>query len=137
MAYITFHKPDGTSYSPQAENFPPMSVGSGGLDYEKIFAFAKRKLNGSMLLRGYKGSVMKITGKWSLLRRTDFDKICKFFSDYTEFYIRVHNPRSGEKEAIKMYSGNIHAEPLFVDKATGLPRYYQNCTVNFITVGLV
>lgn len=119
-------------------DIPSMSIGSGALDYEKIFGFAKRKLDGNMLLRSYKGAVMRVSGKWNLLTRSQYNTLCKFIHDNTEFYIVMYNPRtaSDNPEQIRMYSGNMHAEPLFVD-SEGLPRYYKNCTVNFISVGLV
>lgn len=134
--YITIQ-----SYPDSSPALPEMSVGSGAVDLEKIFAFAKRTVAGNMLLRGYKGSVIKFEGKWSVLTRKQFNGLCNFLTNNASFNISVYDPRILEsttpaKRTIEVYPGNIHAEPLFVDKATGVPHYYQNVTVNFISVGV-
>lgn len=125
-----------TTYTNALPTLPEMSVGAGVVDIEKIFAFAKRTVSGKMLLRGYKGSVLKFSGKWSILSYSQFTALCNYLTSHDTFLIRVCNPmKTGvEKQVISAYPGNIHAEPLFVNKATGFPTYYQNCTVNFISV---
>lgn len=73
--------------------------------------------------------------EWVGLTATEWSNILKILD--ANFICNVTYPDMVTNTWItrRMYCGDRTAEPLFIDKTTGLPTKYKSCKVNFIDTG--
>lgn len=74
--------------------------------------------------------------QWFYLDAVTWSNILK---EFKAFFVTVEFPDMVENRwiTLRMYPGNRTAEPLELDKNTGLPKSYKNCKVNIIDCGVI
>lgn len=135
---VLLTKAQGESTSPSLgafdyESFPSVAFGSGTIQKEDLYRYAKRNASGEMRRIGYVGYTLRIECKWSLLTLAQYEDLVDLITD-EYFYVRFRWQGQIRKE--KFYAGNISATPFRLSTTTGgySPVYYRD--VSFPAISL-
>lgn len=115
------------------DSFPSVAFGSGNVQKEDIYRYAKRNASGEMRRIGYVGYTLRIECKWGLLTLAQYEDLVKLItSEY--FYVKFR--WQGQIRTEKFYAGNISATPFRLSQTTGgySPVYYKD--VSFPAISL-
>ena len=114
-------------------SFPSIAYGSGSVQKEDIYRYAKRNASGEMRRIGYVGYTLRIECKWGLLTLKQYEDLVKLITDE---YFWVKFRWQGETRVEKFYAGNISATPFRLSQTTGgySPVYYRD--VSFPAISL-
>lgn len=93
-----------------------------------------RNANGVVVGQRIGRDIYKIDAlEWPWLTAEQWENILKWMKDFY-FNVTFVDPVNNGFRTIKMYCGDRHAEPYYVDRY-GKPTHYQNCKVNLIDTG--
>ena len=89
------------------------------------------------VMRGEKigRDLTKIEMTWNVLTPSDWQEILNAVSPFT-FNVQYFDMRLNNWVSKLFYCGDRSAMPVMINESTGRPKYYRNCTVNIIDVGL-
>ena len=127
----------GSASPPTSEfdynSFPSVAFGSGSIQKEDIYRYAKRNASGEMRRIGYVGYTLRIECKWGLLTLAQYEDLVKLI---TEEYFYVRFRWQGQMRTEKFYAGNISGTPFRLSAMTGgySPVYYRD--VSFPAISL-
>lgn len=135
---VLMTKKQGEATSPSLsdfdyDSFPSVAFGSGNVQKEDIYRYAKRNASGEMRRIGYVGYTLRIECKWGLLTLAQYEGLVKLItSEY--FYVKFR--WQGQIRTEKFYAGNISATPFRLSQTTGgySPVYYRD--VSFPAISL-
>lgn len=111
------------------DSFPSIAKGSGAIEKEDVYRYAKRTSKGTMRRIGYLGSTVKVKCNWNLLTAEQFNRVVAYLTKET---FKVEVDWQGSKREADFYAGNVSATPFRLDQS-GSPRYYMNVSVNVIS----
>lgn len=76
----------------------------------------------------------KIDGlEWPWLTAAEWSRILSILSNFF-VYVTFNDPVTNGRKTIKMYPGDRHGEPYWLD-ANGNPTHYRNCKFNLVDTG--
>lgn len=110
-------------------SFPSIAFGSGTIQKEDTFRFAKRTAQGEMRRIGWIGYILKIGCKWSLLTAQEYSQLVTLTSKQI---IQVSLDWKGKELKEDFYCGNMSATPYRLD-GNGNPMYYTDVSFDIIS----
>lgn len=77
----------------------------------------------------------KVELKWAVLPPSTWSAILQILDADFVVSVRYLDMVTGQWITRQMYPGNRTARPLFINRATGRPQYWRDCSVNLIDTG--
>lgn len=130
-------KSDGVTDFPSVA-FPSISFGSGTIQKEDLYRYAKRNARGEMRRIGYVGYTIRIECKWALLTREQYETVMDYI---TQEKFKVTIFWQGQERELEFYAGNSSATPFKLkldsgsvsDSDYGYARYYRDVSFPIIS----
>lgn len=126
-----------TSRTNYAISVPYPSVGGACFETSRMVD-AARNANGEMVGRMVGRSVDKQSMSWARIPCETWWALHRWFeAGHFTFYCHYFNHNLGRWETRLFYLGDVKANPMRVNSATGAPAYYQDASFNVIDCGVV
>lgn len=114
------------------ETFPSIAFGSGAIQKEDTYKYAKRTSTGKMRRIGWVGYTVKIDCQWAMLTAAQFSTLMAYI---TQEKFRVTYRLGSEVVTDYFYAGNVSSTPYKLSSA-GDFLYYLNVKFSIISVNM-
>lgn len=116
---------------------PYPTVGSATFETARMVD-AARNANGEMVGRLVGRSSDKQSLGWQRISCEDWWALHRWFEQgHFTFYCHYFDHNTGQWRTRLFYLGDVRANPVHVDEATGIPAYYEDAAFNVIDCGVV
>lgn len=106
-----------------------------GLQTISTIVDSARTVDGVMRGEKVGRDLTKIEMTWNVLTPSEWQRILNLVSDFT-FNVEYFDMKTQSWVSKLFYCGDRTASPFMINPANGIPKYYKNCTVNIIDVGI-
>lgn len=136
-AFLYLDAGPDVSPSVHAVAVPYPTAGSAAFETARMVD-AARNANGEMVGRLVGRSSDKQTLGWHRIACADWWAMHRWFEDgHFTFYCHYFDHNTGVWRTRLFYLGDVRANPVHVDEATGVPAWYEDASFSVIDCGVV
>ena len=136
-AFLYLDAGPDVSPSAHAVAVPYPTAGSAAFETARMVD-AARNANGEMVGRLVGRSSDKQTLGWHRIACADWWAMHRWFEDgHFTFYCHYFDHNTGIWRTRLFYLGDVRANPVHVDEATGVPAWYEDASFSVIDCGVV